>query len=168
MTQATLPTQTIERTTPEQARQAVAAILSCYPPRNGNSDEAALYVSSLAQVLVGQPLGLVRKMANPVGGLASRCKYMPSVADITAMLVDLNKPPPRDLRVEAEREAIELAKQDRIEHDPADVEDVKAMVDDLIKTLDAKAAVFANPRQKALFERSQCAPGATIKQGDRC
>lgn len=168
MTHRAVSTQTIDRATSEQARQAVAAILGCYPPRNGNSDEAAVYVASLAMVLEGQPLDVVQKMANPVGGLASRCKFMPTVADVTAMLVELNRPPPRDIRAEAEEQARISAEQDRIaqERSPEDAAAVKAMLADLNKALSAKSRVFTGidpEKQRERFRRTQCEPGASIK-----
>lgn len=73
--------------TTERAALAVRKILSCYPLAKPNDPRA--YAVALTAVLDGNPQWMVERIEAPRRGIASRCRFLPTPADLTDMLNEL-------------------------------------------------------------------------------
>lgn len=63
----------------EIARHA-AILLGCY--RTGEANDPAIYSGAVIAVLSDYPLEIIRAVVDPRKGLPSRCKWLPTVAEI--------------------------------------------------------------------------------------
>lgn len=73
--------------TTDRAATAVRKILACYPISQPQDPTA--YATALVMTLEGQPVEFVERIENPRGGIASRCRFLPTVAEVKAMLDEL-------------------------------------------------------------------------------
>ena len=72
-----------DRMTFSEALEAVIAMLKFYPPSAADLDQSG-YVGALASNLAQYPRCVAVKCTGPVNGLALKCKFKPSVADLVA------------------------------------------------------------------------------------
>lgn len=61
---------------------AAKRILACYPHAQPNDPE--IYIAALIGVFARYPLPVVASVSDPVAGLASKSKFLPSVAEVTS------------------------------------------------------------------------------------
>lgn len=71
---------------PEQGMDAARMLTGFYPAREVNDFKA--YAAGMAALLGAYPLDFVRRVCNPVDGLPSRLKWLPTLADVKAALED--------------------------------------------------------------------------------
>lgn len=69
---------------PADAADAAERLIGVYPAREVNN--TALYVQSVTAVLAAYPHDFVRRVVDPVTGLPSRLKFIPTIAEIKAAL----------------------------------------------------------------------------------
>jgi hypothetical protein len=63
------------------ATEAVTRIIGCYP--NGKPSDSETYISALVAVLAGYPPEIVARVSDPVRGVVSKSKFLPTVAELT-------------------------------------------------------------------------------------
>lgn len=73
-----------EKATPEEASGMARNLVGLYPAREVNDGRA--YAAGMAMVLAAHPLDFVRRVCDPVKGLPSRLKWLPTLADVTAAI----------------------------------------------------------------------------------
>lgn len=75
-----------ERPTAEEAVFMARALVGLYPAREVN--DAAAYAMGVSAVLAAHPLDFCRRVCDPAHGLPSKLKWLPTLAEITAALVE--------------------------------------------------------------------------------
>lgn len=73
-----------DKATPEEASLMARNLVGLYPAREVNDGKA--YAAGMAMVLAAHPLDFVRRVCDPVKGLPSRLKWLPTIADVTAAI----------------------------------------------------------------------------------
>lgn len=148
-------------------------MLASYPRAEGLTDE---YVSSLVLHLEGQPSTWVDQICGP-NGLAERCKFLPTVADLAMMLGELAKPPASRIEQNTKaaheyraKVAAEAAEHDAT-YDPALAEQARAMCQPAPGggryAMDGPDDPYQRKvwlENKARNRRTQCPPGWAIKR----
>lgn len=86
-------------------------LLGCYP--NGKPGDPQVYVAAVTAVLARYPNAIVQQITDPVGGLPSQCKFLPTIAELTEALNKAMGPLWSEYR-EAERTAKQTAERNRI------------------------------------------------------
>ena len=70
--------------TPTEAAEAVGRLLGLYPGRE--ITDARTYAQGLTAMLAAYPRDFVKRVCNPVTGLPSRLKFLPTLADLREAL----------------------------------------------------------------------------------
>jgi len=70
--------------TPTEAADAVGRLLGLYPGRE--ITDARTYAQGLTAMLAAYPRDFVKRVCNPVTGLPSRLKFLPTLADVREAL----------------------------------------------------------------------------------
>lgn len=86
-------------------------LLGCYP--NGKPGDPQVYVAAITAVLAQYPNEIVRQITDPVQGVPSHCKFLPTVAELTEALNKAMAPNWSEYR-EAVRIGEQLAERRRI------------------------------------------------------
>lgn len=86
-------------------------LLGCYP--NGKPGDPQVYVAAVTAVLARYPNEIVRQITDPVQGVPSHCKFLPTVAELTEALNKAMAPNWSEYR-EAVRIGEQLAERRRI------------------------------------------------------
>ena len=138
-------------------------ILGSYPPRKDGDFRG--YATTLAAVLEGQPIAVVEEIAHPARGIATRCKFLPTAADVTDMIVELRQPDPIDQAVRRQESLREQAisarrqtKAVRDERTPESKARVKALAEDFRRSVAEQELEQDRPnrdKRAELFKRGQ-------------
>jgi hypothetical protein len=89
----------------EEIGRGIKRLLGCYPA--GKPADPQVYVAAVTAVLANYPNEIVRRVTDPVSGLPSRCKFLPTIAELTEACGELMRPYRQELE-----DAKRLAKQD--------------------------------------------------------
>lgn len=63
------------------ATDAATRLIGCYP--NGKPSEPETYIAAMVAVLAGYPSEIVAQVCDPVHGVASKTRFLPTVAELT-------------------------------------------------------------------------------------
>ena len=69
---------TLERST--EAKKGAARLLGCY--RTGDANDPQTYIAAVVTVLQQYPIQIIRAVTEPATGIASKLKWLPSIAEI--------------------------------------------------------------------------------------
>jgi len=87
----------------------VKRLLGCYPA--GKPSDPQVYVAAVTAVLAKYPNEIVREVTDPVRGLPSTCKFLPSIAELMEACGKAMAPYWKEYR-EAERAARDAAERE--------------------------------------------------------
>lgn len=74
-----------EQMTEVEAAESVKALLGMYPARPPHDPET--YANAMKTVFMASQFDFVRRVVDPVNGLPSRCKFLPTIAEVNEALV---------------------------------------------------------------------------------
>ena len=126
-------------TEPDIANQYVSQLLGFYPAREVN--DAKMYSAGMTALLAAYPVDLVKRVCDPVTGLPSRLKWLPTLADVREAL-DLELA--RRNRIlwnanwvisEHAKRAAQKKEDDEFERNRPSVEERKRQADELLKSI---------------------------------
>jgi hypothetical protein len=72
------------KTTEVEAAEAARTLIGMYPARQVH--DAEIYSKAITTVFMAAQYDFVRRVVDPVNGLPSKCKFLPTVAEITEAL----------------------------------------------------------------------------------
>lgn len=79
------PQQTLEKA---QYLEAARMLLGCY--RAGDANDPEVYISAVVRVLSGYPLDVVMRVIDPLTGLPSKLKWLPTVPEILSACEEIH------------------------------------------------------------------------------
>lgn len=158
--------------TPEDLAQAAECILSAYPHASPHDPDR--YIASVIAFLSAYPLFVVKQVADPRVGIVTRCKFLPTIAELREAADSVRRPKANQLA-----QKLAIARQIHERRGEISAEDrahVAERMNELRDTLKAKHGSDTQEPEKSLTEqleelrdtpitasRTQCEPGAAIK-----
>jgi hypothetical protein len=107
-------------------------LLGCY--RTGDANDPEVYVAAVFAVLSDYPLDIVTAVTDPRTGIASKLKWLPTIAEVKAACEAIAEPRRRHAEWQA-RSAAQIAERDRASASQAEHTRVTAGFDDLLAYL---------------------------------
>lgn len=102
---------------PKYALQKATIICGCY--RKNEVEDAEVYIAALAALLSQYPIAVIDYVADPRTGIASSCKWLPSLAEVKDLCENranlLEKDAERQARREAQIEQTEAFRREQAE-----------------------------------------------------
>src|SRR5882672_12545769 len=102
-----------------QAAKIAEVLLGCF--RTGEAGDPRVYTAAVVELLSAYPTGVMIQVADPVNGLPSKLKWLPTIAEIKAQcevhMEPLRRQAERDKRV-AEQQAEAAARERELARGP--------------------------------------------------
>ncbi len=129
-------------------------LLGCYPA--GKPADPQVYVAAVTAVLARYPNEIVQQVTDPVGGLPSRCKFLPTIAELTEALNSAMAPSWAEYNT-AKREAIQTQERLRIAaiRTPENDAKVKAKIVELSNKLKTAPEAVREVQKKSWEQQAE-------------
>jgi hypothetical protein len=118
------------KTGAKHAAARVEQLISCYPSHTPNDPQK--YLTAVVAVLAEYPPEVVNVVCDPRTGIATRCKFLPTIAELTEALEREMEPHRKAWRDRYEQRTA-LPRQERIEPSEDSKERVRLMAADLFQ-----------------------------------
>lgn len=123
----------LQLSTQEQVGQALDQLLGSYPL--GRATNPEIYIAAVTAVLADYPASVIAKVTHPVHGIPSKCKFLPTIAELKENL-DLELA--REIRANKQREKTEA----RMEISADERERMKRKFTELSRSLETGERTF--------------------------
>ena len=71
-----------------QYQEAARLLLGCY--RSGDANDPDVYIAAVVRVLSGYPLDVVQRAIDPLTGIPSRMKWLPTIPEIRTQCEEIH------------------------------------------------------------------------------
>lgn len=141
------------------AQRMAELILGSYP--NAAPHDGATYTRVLRETLLKLPAVVARAVANPRSGIVTRCKWLPTVAEIE----EFAEPMKRELQRQLDRDRLALEPPSKDNRTPEEIAYVanglRELSRNMARTLAEKQLALGKPGKPVRFP--QCEPGEAIR-----